>query len=349
MKAWKLYGKQDLRLIEMPRPEPDGYKVIIKVDKCSICGSDFHYSYDNGDTERLKGSIPGHEYAGIVVDPGANRDLKPGDRVVGNPFNSCDECELCRTGHSNACLYNANYGQGCSAAYPGAFAEYTATRPDYVFKLRDDCTMTAAALIEPCAVAARAAKMAGVTAGDTVVVIGSGMIGAACSMMAKAVNARVVLIDINLERCRKLMENGDADVFFDGRDEDLVEKVLEYNGGKGYGILFECSGAAPSFNNAVRMAGQNAKLIVLGAAVGDIPADSGTCCLKELCAQWVYAYDYGDYQKANRMVQNGLIHPEKYAELIDMEQVDEYYQKLRSCQVAMPKVVIDIGRTGRNV
>lgn len=348
MKAIKLVGAMNLQLMDLPQPQPDGHNVIIKVDKCSICGSDFHFSYEDGDSPRLKGSIPGHEYSGIVVDPGANKKLKVGDRVVVNPSNTCDECELCKTGHGNACAYNANNTQGCAVSYPGAFAEYTAARPDYVFKLGDKCTMVAGALIEPCAVSARAVKLSGITSGDTAVVIGSGMIGVGCCLMAKAVGAKVVLIDVNLDRGNLLLKNGDVDAFFDGRDPDLIQKVLAFNDGEGYGKLFECSGATPSFNNAVKLAGQNGRITVCGTAVGDIPVTSIDCCLKELSAVWVYAYDYSDFQKTRQMVENGLIHPEKYVELIHLEDVETYYQKLRNRQVAMPKVVIDVACTGKD-
>ena len=77
-----------------------------------------------------------------------------------------------------------------------------------------------------------------------------------------------------------------------------------------------------------------------------MPVSSIDCCLKELSAAWVYAYDYSDFQKARQMVENGLIHPEKYVELIRLEEVNDYYQKLRNRQVAMPKVVIDVAGTG---
>ena len=82
MKAIKLVGAMNLQLMDLPQPQPDGHNVIIKVDKCSICGSDFHFSYEDGDSPRLKGSIPGHEYSGIVVDPGANKKLKVRDRFI---------------------------------------------------------------------------------------------------------------------------------------------------------------------------------------------------------------------------------------------------------------------------
>lgn len=348
MKAIKLVSAKNLQLEDIPIPDADGHNVIIKVDKCCICGSDFHFSYEDGDSERLKGSIPGHEYSGIVVNAGANKKLQVGDRVVVNPSNTCDECELCKTGHGNACSYNANNTQGCAVSYPGAFAEYTAARPDYVFKLSDSCTMTAAALIEPCAVSARAIKLSGIASEDKSLVIGSGMIGVGCCLMAKAMGAQVVLIDVNVERGNLLLENGDVDAFFDGRDENLIEEVMEFNEWEGYSKLFECSGATPSFNNAVKLAGQNGRITVCGTAVGDMPVCSIDCCLKELSAAWVYAYDYSDFQKAKRFVETGLIHPEKYVELIKLEQVDEYYKKLRSRQVAMPKVVIDIACTGKD-
>lgn len=349
MKAIKLEGAMKLKLLDLPKPEPDGHNVIIKVDKCCICGSDFHFSYEEGDTPRLKDSIPGHEYAGLVVDPGANDKLKAGDRVVVNPSNTCDHCELCKTGHGNACAFNAANTQGCAASYPGAFAEYTAARPDYVLKIEDGCSMVNAALIEPFAVAARSIKLSGLRSGDNAVVFGCGMTGVATCLLAKASGAsKIALIDINMERAALLLENGDVDAVFNGKDPNLVRNVLAFNGGEGYKKLFECAGAVNTLNTAAELAAPNAQITVTGTPVGDVPLNSGTCCLKELSFNWVYAYDYADFLSAKRMLEFGAIHPERYVELIDMEDVVTYYEKLRAHRVVMPKVVIDIARTGAN-
>ena len=79
MKCVKLKGARDLQIATIKKPVSHDGSVIIKVKACGICGSDLHY-FEGGAPLEL---IMGHEFAGVVVDPGSRDDLKVGDRVTG--------------------------------------------------------------------------------------------------------------------------------------------------------------------------------------------------------------------------------------------------------------------------
>ena len=89
MKAVAIKGVKEFEIKDINEPISDGKKVIIEVKKSGICGSDIHY-WVNGEP---KGLVMGHEFAGVVLDPGDRLDLNKGDRVTALPISPCGKCE----------------------------------------------------------------------------------------------------------------------------------------------------------------------------------------------------------------------------------------------------------------
>lgn len=87
MKAAVFYGKHDLRIEEIEKPSPKADEVVIKVMACGICGTDIHiFEGDEGAAATPRGTVLGHEFAGVVTEVGENvRDIKVGDRVCVDP------------------------------------------------------------------------------------------------------------------------------------------------------------------------------------------------------------------------------------------------------------------------
>ena len=104
MKAVKLTGPKQLELSEINAPQPDGENVIIQISACGICGSDLHYWHDGCGMGGVPDLIMGHEFAGMVADPGNRHDLEAGDRVTALPLDPCGVCSACMAGYMNICL-----------------------------------------------------------------------------------------------------------------------------------------------------------------------------------------------------------------------------------------------------
>ena len=89
MKAVVLRGIDDLRLEDLPDPEPAANEVLIRVKASGVCGTDVHM-WEGKNDEGTFPFIPGHEWAGEVVEVGKDiKTLSVGDRVAGEPFISC--------------------------------------------------------------------------------------------------------------------------------------------------------------------------------------------------------------------------------------------------------------------
>ena len=149
MKCVAIKDKRLLEVTEIPEPLPKKDRVLIKVLKAGICGSDIHY-FESG---APKGLVMGHEFSGIVIDTGDRKDLRVGDRVTGLPISPCGHCEACKTGNVQYCPETWNHAVGLALDNNGAYSEKISVRSDMVLKLPKSITDDEAAMVEPTAVA----------------------------------------------------------------------------------------------------------------------------------------------------------------------------------------------------
>ena len=123
MKAAVLYGKEDIRVENVPDLKLDDYlNVLVKVKAAGICGTDIHF-YEWLYPDRVpRFAVLGHEFAGEVVAVGEGvTNVKVGDRVAVEPLNGCGNCAYCRSGDYHLCKNLKQSGKH----YSGGFAEYT--------------------------------------------------------------------------------------------------------------------------------------------------------------------------------------------------------------------------------
>ena len=182
MKALRLYGGKDVRLENIPEPEPGPEDIKIKVKWCGICGSDVH-EYEMGPflvpvkkphprTGKLAPIVGGHEFSGEVVKVGGNvKNINIGDRVTVRPTLPCYKCYYCKQGRHIQCVILGTIG----GAADGAFAEYMVAPFDNVYKLPDSLSYEAAAFAEPLACAVHAVNRSRMRLGDAVAIIGAGL------------------------------------------------------------------------------------------------------------------------------------------------------------------------------
>jgi alcohol dehydrogenase len=249
------YGEPlSIESVEPPEPEPHG--VVVDVDACGICRSDWHAWQGHGEwaDDRVPlGQILGHEPAGTVASVGERVDrFDPGDRVV-IPFNLGEgSCSQCRNGHGNVC--EDGYALGFEERVPGAFAEQVRV-PHAEFNavaLPDDVSTTEAAALGCRYVTAfhALAHRAGLTAGDWVAVHGCGGLGLAAVQIAGALGANVVAVDVRDDPLRMATDLGaDATVNADG-DVDVPAEIEALSGG-GAHVSVDALGRAETCRNSL--------------------------------------------------------------------------------------------------
>jgi (R,R)-butanediol dehydrogenase / meso-butanediol dehydrogenase / diacetyl reductase len=196
------------------------------------------------------GLVMGHEFSGILEDSGGREDLSPGDRVTVIPLNPCGDCFMCRQGHLQLCI-NGMKRPNLGLNAPVAYVEYVAARPDMVRKLPDTISDIKAAMIELAAVCFHAVHTAGIRAGDTVLITGSGTIGLLCVAWARISGAsRIFLSEVNEARVAVAIKLGDANEVIDGRDPKMISKIKKATSG-GVNVAIDASANDAGINSAI--------------------------------------------------------------------------------------------------
>ncbi len=247
MKAARLFGPNDLRIVDQPIPELGPHDVLTHVKCAGICGTD--YSIYTGEFSFVKNGgvkfpfTPGHEWSGVVAAVGSRvTHFKAGDRVVGDTCVSCGSCVSCLLGDYLACA--STYCVGTVNAWDGGFAEYTVFPERHLFHLPDGVSFDAGAFVEPAATSLYAVQSAHVKIGDTVLVHGSGPLGLLAAKLAKLSGASKVFITGRKDTKLAIARLFGADVTINTTRDPLSETVLCQNGGKKVDRVIETSGAA---------------------------------------------------------------------------------------------------------
>ncbi len=238
-----VYGSDDkLSLQEMPDPTcaPDG--LLVRVDGCAICGSDVKM-FKAPDARVKPPQIVGHELVGEVIEAGPKAAAygdgwSVGDRVTMATTLSCMACEACWAGKTNLC---PNV-MPISRAFPGAFAPYIGIpwegiRAGNTVKVPPELEDEGASLAEPLSCAVNAQQLAGVGAGQTVVVVGGGPLGALNAELAKANGATRIIVSQRSGTRQKLIAELDVDEVIDAANDDPVERVKELTDGRGADVV----------------------------------------------------------------------------------------------------------------
>jgi 2-desacetyl-2-hydroxyethyl bacteriochlorophyllide A dehydrogenase len=261
MRAAVFHPPRNFRIEDVPEPEITPDSVIIKVNTCGICGSDLHF-YDRG---RGDGAIMGHEFSGDVVAVGNNiKGVKKGDRATAMSGRGCGECRWCKQGNIVHCKKLILMGYGI----PGAFAEYVAVPSFEIGRnaaiLPDKLTYQDGATAEPLSVALYAADQTQPQPGDTVVVLGLGIIGLFLIQILKARGiSRIITSGRRATRLQLAKECG-ADVVVDAAREDITGIVGNMTGGDGADIVFDCAGSPATFEQSLKMVHRGGRINVVG-------------------------------------------------------------------------------------
>src|SRR4029453_8808517 len=194
MRVAMYYNNRDVRLEELPVPKIGAGELLIRTRSTGICGSDLMEWY------RIKKAplVLGHEITGEVVGVGGGVEgFQIGDRVFSSHHVPCGECRYCLAGHQSVCdlLRTTHFD-------PGGFAEYIRVPKINVelgkLRIPDSMTFDEGSFIEPLACVVRAQRFARLTAGQTVLVIGSGISGLLRIQLARARGAaRIIATDLS--------------------------------------------------------------------------------------------------------------------------------------------------------
>ncbi|HSG57907.1 MAG TPA: zinc-dependent alcohol dehydrogenase family protein [Woeseiaceae bacterium] len=252
---------------ELPDPEPQAGGVVIAVRATGLCRSDWHGWMGHDPDIRLP-HVPGHELAGVIETVGADiRNWKPGDRVTLPFVCGCGTCPQCESGNQQVC--DKQFQPGFT--HWGSFAEYVAI--DYadsnLVRLPDELDfVTAASLGCRFVTSFRAVVDQGqVSAGQWVAVHGCGGVGLSAIMIARALNARVVAIDIDDEKLEFARGIGAEALVNATKVDSVAESIKDMTGG-GVHVSMDALGSTVTCSNSIGGLRKRGKHIQVGLMVG---------------------------------------------------------------------------------
>lgn len=203
MKALRLYGQNDIRLVDIPIPEINDEEILLKTDAAAICGTDIRM-WKNGKSG-VDADHPltlGHEFAGTIVKVGKNVPFyKEGMQVGMQPNIGCGICDRCVDGKFHLCDNYTAFGINME----GAFAEYVKIPANAVVRgnlmvLPEGVTPAEAAITEPLSCAYNGFQKCFVKPGEYALVVGAGPIGFCHAMLLHMAGAKVLMNDLSAER-----------------------------------------------------------------------------------------------------------------------------------------------------
>jgi L-iditol 2-dehydrogenase len=263
MKAAVLYKPGDVKVQDVPDPQPGVGEVLIRIHACGVCGTD-HSLFVGG----FPGNYPviiGHEFAGVITALGEGVvALQVGDRVTVDPNRVCHRCDYCRMGSEHLCENLSSMG----VHIDGANAEYCVMPETNVYKIPDSVSFEEAAFCEPLACAVHGVDLAGIRQGDVVLVLGAGGMGNLITQLAVQAGASQVIVSEPIAfRRQRAMDNGAIHVI-DPLNQDVgaeLKKIRRI----GADVVFEVAGNLKLQPAAVGYARRGGHVVWFGCSPSD--------------------------------------------------------------------------------
>lgn len=319
--------KQRPRLTEVSFPKPSAGGVVLQVKATGICRSDWHGWMGNDSDVKLP-HVPGHELAGIVSEVGSDVKLwKTGERVTLPFVGGCGRCPQCATGNQQICDFQFQPG----FTHWGSFAEYVAI--DYadanLVRLPDEMDFISAASLGCRFVTSfRALVDQGrVMSGEWVAVHGCGGVGLSAIMIASALGANVIAVDISEDKLAFAKKLGACAVVNSSIDSNVTEAVMEISGG-GVHISIDALGSPQTCRNSItnlRKRGRHIQVGILEAEDIETQIPMNTIMSRELEIYGSHGMQAHRYPAIFDLIAKGKLHPENLiGKIISLEDsIDE--------------------------
>ena len=310
MRGQVFHGPGDLRLENLPVPDPEPGGVVMRVEAALTCGTDVK-TLRRGHPVMIPRvpTVFGHELAGVVTAVGRGAPgVKEGDRVVAANSAPCGRCRLCAAGRPNLCedLLFVN----------GAYGQYMALPPRLVARnvvpIGPGLVTSTAAFAEPLACALLGVERGRVEAGMTVAIWGHGPLACLLAMAARQRGAAQVIIvgktGWRLGRVRELELGTSVDAL---TVPDIREHVRDLTGGRGPDVAVDATGRPEVWEQAIEGVGRGGTVILFGGCAPgtSVQVDTRRAHYEELTLVGTFHHTPGMIRRAVELLESKAIDP----------------------------------------
>lgn len=311
MKAARLFGKNDLRIQDIPVPEIGTGEILLRTASASVCGTDIRM-LKHGHTQATADSplVIGHEMAGTIEKVGCDvSGFQPGQRVCIAPNYNPLPSKLAVAGEGHL---DPGY-RALGIHEDGAFAEFVripalAVQQGNIFPVPDHVSFTEAALIEPMSCVYNAYEKARTGPGDTVLIIGAGPIGIMHAKLSRLAGAgRVIMNDIHKERLEMAARLVAGLITIHG---DLSDDLHLITRGNGADVIITACPVPEVQPLAVQLAAVNGRVVFFGGLPKDravVPLDTNLIHYRQLTVTGTTRQSLRHFQKTLDLVSDGVL------------------------------------------
>ena len=310
MKAAKLFGKEDLRVVETPVPEITADEMLIKVKAATVCGTDLRM-YANG-AAGVSEETPltlNHEFAGTIEKLGENvKGYEVGQRVSIAPNIGCGICDSCVSGNGHHCKELIALG----IHMDGGFAEYVrvpqkAILNGNVTPIADNVSFEAAAANEAFACVYNSFERYNVNPGDVVLIIGAGAIGMMHAELAFMAGASAVIMNDLSEERLELCKTLDPRITI--ASKDLKNVVDSMSDGRGADVVITACSVQSVQEDAFNYAALNGRVNFFGGlpAGKNAVLDTNQIHYKQLFVSGTTRSNLEQYRKTLEFITKGIV------------------------------------------
>jgi L-iditol 2-dehydrogenase len=286
---------------EVPLPRPGRRQVLVKIAAAALCTWEQRV-YAGIDTWSYP-LVGGHEFAGQVtaIGPEVSQPLAVGDQVAVSGLRRCGECWACRRGYDNICDSHQSLVRVPGQAWgPGGFSEYALVEAYQVYRFRRPVHPFEAALAEPLACVLHDVKRFPPKRGDTVVIVGAGIMGLLHLAVLRSSGAVVVVSEPEPVRRQKALEMG-AHAVIDPSAEDYVDRVRRLTDGRGASVTYVAIGIGSVIEQAVQASAKRGIVSVYASVHprgSTIQVDPNLLHAREVVLSGSLAQDHEDFLDA---------------------------------------------------
>jgi len=306
MKALKYYGPGNIRIEEIPVPQAENGEVLLAVEACGICATDIK-TFQRGHPKIRPGSGLGHEISGVIVEAPGSGQWRRGARVVVAPYVPCGSCPQCLRGRYSLCPHLFE-----EVLDPGGFSEFVRVPGRLVSQgmiaLPESSNSTAICFAEPVACCLHAFSSIDVKAGESLFIIGDGVMGLLQAEIGRRIGAHPVIVSgITPERLK--VASALADVVIDARHEDAGDAVRRATAGEGAEkvIVSVADAAAAQTALSIVRKGGAINLFAGMPAGSSLPVDMNRIHYDEVLLTGSFGFGPQDFRKAVELISNGKL------------------------------------------
>ena len=250
MRALRCLAPNEVRVVDIPKPELQNEYLLIKPLATGICGTDLEIIEGGVDPAYIRYPITlGHEWVGRIVASSAS-DFAVGDRVVVEGVVPCERCDECQAGATNRC---AKYDE-IGFTRDGAAAEFISVPAKLAHLIADQVSDESAALVEPAAVVYQGLLRINPTPDSKILIVGDGTIGLLATTLSKVFQPKVLDVYGIRGSQEGLVRQAGADRFV--TDSSQLTKDYDY--------VIEAAGAIAAVDLALTQGKRGAQLLLLG-------------------------------------------------------------------------------------